>query len=469
VPNTREMQRRLSQWATDHPGESYRDLWNLVCDPAWLTEAYNRISGNAGARTPGVDRETRINWEKNLPDRIVALCEELRSGSYSPKPCRRVYIPKKNGKLRPLGIPALKDRVVQEALRMAIEPIYEADFLEYSYGFRPKRSAHDAATMIRRWMMARKRMYYVIEGDIKAYFDTIHHNKLMTLLKRRIADKKVLAVIWQLLKAGVMEDGLFSKTEEGTPQGGVISPLLANIYLHEFDRYLNDRFLSASHNEKTDRRRKGGYNIGYVRYADDFVVFCNGGIEQVRKLKADIARFLEDEMHLALSEEKTLITHTTEGFDFLGFQFYLGKDRSGGLKPKMRIPRQKIESIKEKIKQITADDQIFHDEAAIIKSLNKVIMGWGNYYQHVPASYAFNQVDHYAVWRVIRWYRRKYQWSTSQVLTNRQNREVGQRLLFAEWQNKDGARKQIRLAYLTRLVKFRTHDGRHIPNPYLSE
>jgi len=469
MPNIREQQRRLSQWATDHPEARYRDLWNLISDPAWLAEAYQRIRGNAGANTPGVDRDTRDAWECNLPDRLAQLHQELRTGTYTPQPCRRVYIPKRNGKLRPLGIPALKDRIVQEAVRMAVEPIFEADFSEYSYGFRPHRSTQDAAVMIRRWMMAGKKMYYVIEGDIHAYFDTIHHRKLMALLKRRIADKQVLALIWQWLKAGVMEQGKFSATDEGTPQGGVISPLLANIYLHELDRYLHERFLDASHREKDQRRRLGGFNIGYVRYADDFVVFCNGSIDDVRRLKAEIAAFLTETLQLTLSDEKTTITQTLDGFDFLGFQFYLGHDRTGGLKPKMRIPRTRLVAIKEKIKALTADDRVFLDEAAIVKHLNAVLRGWGNYYRHLPASTAFSQIERYTFWRVVRWYRRKYQWSTAQVLTHRQTRDAGNQRLFAEWQNANGSRHQIRLVHLGRDIRYQPYCGRRVPNPFLGE
>jgi len=467
MPNIREMQTRLSQWATDHPGESYRDLWNLICSPAWLEEAYSRIKGNTGANTPGIDRETRVTWDEHLSDRIELLRRELLDGSYQPQPCRRVYIPKKDGKKRPLGIPAIRDRVVQEAIRLAIEPIYEADFLNYSFGFRPKRATHDAAAWVRCWMMANKRMRYVIEGDIKAYFDTIHHQKLMSLLRRRIKDKHVLEVIWRFLKAGIMHEGQFAETSQGTPQGGVISPLLANIYLHELDRYLHERFLGSPCKDKTKRRRQGGYNIGYVRYADDFVVFCNGGIKDVEQLKDDIAAFLWDELHLTLSPEKTLVTHVTKGFDFLGFQFFLGKDGLGLMKPKVRIPFSRIEAVKEKIKRITAKNQFYMDEATILRNLNSLLRGWGNYYVHVPASKTFGTVDYYAYWRLVGWFRRKHNWSTAQVMKHRQNRVRDDLRLSAQWNDKDGNYRSIRLFYLARDVKRREANGRKIPNPYL--
>jgi len=269
MPNIREMQRRLSQWATDHPGERYRDLFNLVCQPAWLRQAYENIARNKGARTPGIDGMTQPKWERRLEENLEHLRTELRDGRYEPQPCRRVYIPKKNGKMRPLGIPTLQDRTAQEAVRMAIEPIFEADFADTSHGFRPDRSTQDAMAAVRVHMINRKRMYYVIEGDIKGCFDAIHHKKLMSLLKRRIADKRILNVIWLFLKSGVTDDGLFSSTEHGTPQGGVISPLLANVYLHELDRYYHDRFTARPDSERRRCRRHGGNNAGYVRYADD--------------------------------------------------------------------------------------------------------------------------------------------------------------------------------------------------------
>ncbi|MHB1001447.1 MAG: group II intron reverse transcriptase/maturase [Armatimonadota bacterium] len=466
MPNIQEMQRRLSQWATDHPEERYRDLFNLVCDPVWLRQAYENIACNKGARTPGVDGITRHKWEKELDVNIEQLRIELRNGSYHPQPCRRVYIPKRNHKMRPLGIPALRDRVVQEAIRMAMEPIFEADFLPYSHGFRPGRSTQDARAAVRRWMMDGRRMYYVIEGDIKGYFDTIHHKKLMSLLKRRIGDKRLLNTIWSFLKAGVMEDGNLFATTEGTPQGGVISPLLANVYLHELDRYYHRRFKERTRWERYKHRLQGGNNAGYVRYADDFIVTCNGHIDDVRKLKDDISAFLRDELHLTLSEEKTVITHVNDGFTFLGFHFYRGIDRHGLWKPKAEVPDSRIEAVKEKIRELTGRDRVHHDEATIVTQLNRVLRGWGNYYRHVPASQAFRIVDRYAYDRLTRWYKHKYKWSRTGVAIMRLTHDVGNKRLFATWQGKNGTQR-IPLCVLTRDVKFVEYRLLHKENPYL--
>ena len=468
MPNIREMQRRLSQWATDHPQERYRDLFNLVCQPAWLRQAYENVARNKGAKTPGIDGMTHRTWERHIEDNLERLRCELREGRYQPQPCRRVYIPKKDGKLRPLGIPTFRDRTVQEAVRMAIEPIFEADFFHTSHGFRPNRSTRDAMRAVKVYMLNKKRMYYVIEGDIKGCFDAIHHKKLMSLLKRRIADKRILSIIWLFLKSGVMEDGLFRSTGHGTPQGGVISPLLANVYLHELDRFYYDRFTNRTHWEREKCRKHGGNNAGYVRYADDFVFLCNGHIEDVRKLKEEVASYLSRELHLTLSEEKTVITYVNDGFEFLGFRFYRGRGQDGKWKPKAAIPKSRMESVKENIRRLTERDRTFMDEAAVVARLNAVLRGWGNYYQDMFASTDFRKVDHYACHRLVRWYRHKYHWKSTEVLKRRYTRDAGNRRLFAEWDSSKG-RKRITLVVLTRDIKRFSYYPWQKVNPYLAE
>jgi len=468
MPNIRETQRRLSQWATDHKGERYRDLFNLVSGEAWLWQAYENVSRNKGAKTSGVDNQTLEEWKRDSSANTEKLRTEVLDRTYRPQPARRVYIPKQSGKLRPLGIPALRDRIVQEAVRMAIEPIFEADFLECSYGFRPNRSTHDAIAAVRTYMIDRKRMYYVIEGDIKGYFDAIHHKKLIALLKRRIADKRVLDLIWLFLKAGVMEDGHFSATSLGTPQGGVISPLLANVYLHELDMYFYKRFRDRTPWEREKCRKHGGNNAGYIRYADDFVVPCNGHIRDVRRLKEDIAVFLREELHLALSEEKTVVTHTNDGFEFLGFRLQRGKDRSGKWKPKSYVPKPKVESVKEKIRMLTERNRTYLAESAVVTQLNAVLRGWGNYYRHLPCAKTFREVDHYAFHRLVRWYVHKYKWRRTEVMRKRYTNEVGNRRLYAEWESRSG-RHRVMLFVLTRDIRREEYYHRKKSNPFLME
>ena len=466
MPNIREMQRRLCQWAADHAEGQYRDLFNLICDYNWLYQAYRNIADNKGASTPGVDGLTRIHWDKEIESNMAQLLDDLRMGKYRPQPCRRVYIPKKSGTLRPLGIPALRDRIVQEAIRMAIEPIFETDFHDYSFGFRPQRSTHDAIEQLRFHLIERKRMYYVIEGDIKGCFDAIHHRKLMQLLRRRIGDKRVLAIIWSFLKAGVMEKGLFSPTEQGTPQGGVISPLLSNIYLHELDRFIYSRFQSRHKRERERCRNHGGNNANFVRYADDFVVTCNGHIRDVRQLKEDIAKFLAEELHLTLSPEKTLITHVNDGFDFLGFHFQRGTSAKGKCCIKTTIPQKNVERVKEKIRILTEHDHTYLCEVVIISKINQLLRGWGNYYRYQCVSETFAETDHFVFWRLIQWYRNKHRWSKRETILKRFNQKAGDKRLFAAWDGAEGARRTY-LFILVRDIKRQRYYRRKKQNPFL--
>jgi RNA-directed DNA polymerase len=234
--NVGEMQRKLSQWATQDKERKFYGLYDLLSDSDWLRLAHEYVKQNAGSVTAGCDGINIATFDANLEENLRRITGELESETFTPDPVRRVYIPKPNGKTRPLGIPAIKDRIVQEALRMVLEPIFEADFSQYSFGFRPTRRTMDAVRYIQWSATEQKKFFWVIEGDIASYFDTIHHPKLLRLVGRRVKDKKILRLIWKFLRSGVMEKRTFRDTTLGTPQGGIISPLLANIYLNEFDR-----------------------------------------------------------------------------------------------------------------------------------------------------------------------------------------------------------------------------------------
>jgi len=252
--NVGEMQRKLSGWATQDREMKFFDLYHLLHDRDWLLLAHDYVKQNAGSRTAGCDGINMRIWDENLEQNQAQLAQELQSETFKPMPVQRVYIPKPNGKTRPLGIPSIKDRIVQEALRMVLEPIFEADFSPYSFGFRPTRRTMDAIRCITWSTQEHKKYFWIIEGDISSYFDTIHHPKLLRLVGKRINDKKILRLIWNFLRAGVMEKRTFRDTTLGTPQGGIISPLLANIYLHELDRYM-ERYTALPKREKAKRRQ----------------------------------------------------------------------------------------------------------------------------------------------------------------------------------------------------------------------
>lgn len=221
-----ELQQRLAQKAVADPAHRFGDLYGLLIWESVLDEAADRLLANKGSRTPGLDGLDRENLRRHRDYHRDLLARRLRDGTFQPTPVKRVYIPKKNGKMRPLGIPTLYDRWVQMALKLILEPIFESDFAEFSHGFRPQRSCHTALAQIHQTTIQRNRkVYWVIEGDIEGYFDHVHHKKLLSLLRQRIRDKRLLDLVWRFLRAGVMEGQLFKKTAEGTPQGGVLTSL----------------------------------------------------------------------------------------------------------------------------------------------------------------------------------------------------------------------------------------------------
>lgn len=409
-----QKQMSLAKVAQKDPEHRFTNLYSLMHWDYWIRSAATAVLARPGSSTAGIDGTTRDNFKKNYEREIQTLVESLKRKTYQPQPVRRVYIPKVNGKRRPLGIPVLRDRIVQEALRAILDPIYEADFQPYSFGFRKGRCTMDAIAVVMALTGPALKYYYVIEGDIKGYFDTVHHRKLLSILKQRIADKDILNLIWKFLKAGVMEDGLFARTETGVPQGGVISPLLANVYLNEFDKWAEAKW-NVPQCEKAKRRRAGQGNYRLIRYADDFVVMSNDGIAGVQQAKEEIRDYLKTELHLELSEEKTLLTHLNEGIDFLGFHIQRARPE-GRWVVHLRPAEKSKERVKQKLKDLTSRGWTWMDEYSRLTTLNAIVKGWAEYYKYTSLLADIEDITRYTWFRYLGWLLKKHKGSRKHEL-----------------------------------------------------
>jgi group II intron reverse transcriptase/maturase len=401
-----QKQHTLAQTARANPGHRFTNLYRLLHWGDWIRASADNVLARPGSSTAGVDGKTRDYFKDHYEEQIASLVAALKRKTYEPQPVRRVYIPKGDGRQRPLGIPALRDRIVQEAIRAILDPIYESDFRPHSYGFRKGRCTMDAIAVLMPLFNSRAKHFYVIEGDLTSYFDTVQHRKLMSLLRQRLADKALLDLLWRFLKAGVMDGGLFARTEAGVPQGGVISPLLANVYLHEFDTWAEARW-DLDPLARQRRRDAGAGNYKMVRYADDFVVVSNDTLAGVRQTKQAIKHFLETELHLTLSDEKTRITHVNDGFTFLGF--HLQRVRPEGrwvvhLRPSAKATAR----VKERLKDLTSRGWTWMDEYSRLTTLNAVVRGWAEYYRHTSLLSDIEDVTRFAWFRYLRWLRKKH-------------------------------------------------------------
>lgn len=370
-----EKSERVLKALCDHSHNAeykYERLYRILFSEEMFAVAYQRIYAKPGNMTPGTDSKT---IDQMSLDRIRKVIDQLRNETYQPHPAKRVYIPKKNGKKRPLGIPTIEDKLVQEVIRLILEAIYEGHFESSSHGFRPNRSCHTALAQIQRTFGGAK---WFIEGDIKGFFDNIDHNILINILRERISDERFLRLIRKFLNAGYMENWKYFKTYSGTPQGGIISPILANVYLDKFDKYMREY---ANKFRKGDRRKvnpeyrrisgrkqylcskvqqndcteqeckeylkqiaeyskqmlsipnkdamdENFRRIQYVRYADDFLISVIGSKTECVKIKTDIKKFMEEQLNLELSDEKTLITHAQEKAKFLGYEIFIRQSKS---------------------------------------------------------------------------------------------------------------------------------------------
>ena len=417
----------------------YRNLYN----PEFYLLAYANIAKSQGSMTQGVDGQTLDNM--SLP-RINRIIESIRNRTYQPKPAKRKYIPKKNGKLRPLGITSTDDKLVQEVVRMILEAIYEPTFSNNSHGFRPKRSCHTALTQVKKNFTG---VTWIVEGDIKACFDNFDPHVLVELLRKRISDEAFIGLIWKFLKAGYMEQWQYNCTYSGVPQGSGISPICANIYLSELDNYMQEykekydcepvRRKTTKEYERASRRYKkarkalmgaekstpelvrefkdsrrekmnqhyynpfeeGFKKIQYNRYADDFVI--TGASKEL--LQNEILPIVREFLHargLTLSEEKTKITHISKGFDFLGYNIrkYNGKLL---IKPSKESLKRFMVKIRETIEAHKGVKQ-----ESLIRLLNPIITGWANYYRYSVSSKTFRKADKLIFEKLWQWAQRRH-------------------------------------------------------------
>jgi RNA-directed DNA polymerase len=404
------IQRYFARKAQAQPTYRFRDLYSLVWKPSFLESALNCVLANRGSRSAGVDGITVKAFQdpEYRADFVQTLSQELKSKTFKPSPGRRVYIPKANGKKRPLGILTIKDRVVQMVLKMLLEPIFEADFLDCSYGFRPGRRTMDCLVPIWRHVTSASRHYWVVEGDIRACFDNVQHRILVGLLRKRIADGDLLELIEAFLKAGVIDGQLFKRTEIGTQQGGILSPLLANVYLHQFDMWWWNTYGRLTRNERRRRRRRGLGHPILIRYADDWMLLWNGSKAGAFQLAEEARTFFERKLKLELSESKTRVTHVNDGFTFLGFDIRRYKGTHGKPVVLIRPAQKNVRKFKAKIKSLTRRDTTYQPVWYKVTQLNQILRGWSAYYRHVNAKATFNKLDWWALNRIFGWARKKH-------------------------------------------------------------
>jgi group II intron reverse transcriptase/maturase len=459
--NVAEEMKHLYELAKRDPGKRFIKLWNKLISVEWLAQAWEQIRRNKGKGTPGIDKMTDEAIDLEL---IEKLAERLKRGAYRPKPVRRVYIPKTNGKVRPLGIPTLEDRIIQQGLRMLLEPIFEADFHNCSHGFRQGRST---ITALRDVAIHYPHSSWIIEGDIKGCFDTIPHGKLVEQISRRVADEKIPQLCWKFLKAGYLEQWSYHRTYSGTPQGGIISPLFANIFLHQLDEFLDDelksnilqsakdvkarrnpeycqiddkitklrRKLKGKRTEdrrsvieqiqelEKQRRRIPSYakdirhpgKLWYTRYADDFVILVAGNKSETETIKEQVKSRLSA-MNLILSDEKTRITHWSKKIQFLGYQIHgKQKTRKVGLRAVLSIPLEKQQQIFKRIENVCGYYHI--PKIDVLTQVNAMFRGWCNYFKYANQPVRiFKKLGSLTWWAYAHYNARKHKSSIKKML-----------------------------------------------------
>lgn len=452
------MQKKLHRWATQDPQRCFDDLFNLVYDPAFLMLAWDRVRSNKGGRTPGVDGQVpRLVLPQDVLPMLARLRRLVKTGEFTPVMVRQHSIPKAGGKVRRLGIPTMRDRIVQASLKLVLEPIFEAGFYSSSYGFRPRRRAQDAIAEIHHFTSAPANYEWVFEADITACFDEIDHDALIGRIRERIKDKKVVGLIRAFLKAGVLsEDGVRRDTYTGTPQGGILSPLLANIALSGLDEHFRAKWQGlGTKSQRQHHRNKGGATMKLIRYADDFVILVKGTRTQAHTLWEEVAHVLAP-IGLRLSAEKTRLTNINEGFDFLGW--HIKRRKKKGTQDQYRIytyaSKKSLRSIITKIRSLT-HRTAYSTLAELIQRINPVIRGWCEYFRHGVSKRTFGYVDHYVFWRVYYWIRKRHLKLSTRTMIRRH---------LPGWEIQDAGIHLFR-AHEIPIVRYR-YRGSRIPTPW---
>jgi len=427
------MQRKLATWTAEDRLRRIDNLLRLISHPLWLKEAADITLSSRGANTSGVDGVTKSQIKEKLLDYLDILRTQLISGNYKPLPARRIYIPKANGKQRPLGIPALRDRIVQRAMLMAIEPIWENDFHSLSYGFRPERSVHHAIRTVKLQLTDcnETKGRWVIEGDLSSYFDTVHHRLLMQCVRKRIRCKQFNSLLWSFIKAGHVERNLFCATSMGVPQGGVISPILSNIMLNEFDQYLEIHYIGKkarkdrwywNHSIKIGRKpaiennRQWKPAVSYCRYADDFIIIVKGKKKDAVEIRQICQEFLEQKLKLRLNMEKTHITHINNGFNFLGHKIIRKRNSKGTMSVVSSIPKTKSNAFVHDLSELLSSNYST-SKIDMVEKLNQKLKGWSQFYRYTDfTAKVYGRIDYVVFWKLMHWLGRKYQCSIKSIL-----------------------------------------------------
>jgi len=387
------LQRKLYLAAKTNPKRKFGVLYDKVCREDVLRAAYAQVRANKGA--PGIDQQSfeMIEKEVGVGTFLSELRAKLVAKRYKPLPVRRAYIPKADGTQRPLGIPVIADRVVQGAVKIAIEPLFEAVFKDFSYGFRPRKNAHQALREIYKWLNFK--CHWVVDADLKSYFDTIPHDKLLLTVQSKVIDRSVVKLIAMWLKAGVMEEMSVRTATTGTPQGGVISPLLANLYLHWLD-------------QTWDKRKFGerSHDAHLVRYADDFVILC----KERPDFYLEQARQVLDRLGLTLNAKKTRVLNVeAEPFDFLGHRFTVRPSKKTGKQNTFYHPSPKaMNSIKKKVREIVQTGQHWELPLLIKERINPLLRGWGNYFKMGNSRKHFVSIANYTTYILCIMLRKKH-------------------------------------------------------------